>query len=184
MKAIVSILALVFITGCPGRLLVEDCKERVAGLCLNSPHEILLDEISYAVQVVEEEARKNYPEMDDLSTVLHKNSVIVNFTDDYLAGKCEEIGYDIYRCEQGVNGVNFNGKDIVLEWRKCLALTSFGHELLHSVEMLMLGIWDEEHIESGLYYESATIKEDKFKVAEYLVRQRLFQDLESCAELR
>ncbi len=184
MKVVISVLALIFITGCMGRLTVEGCKERVAGLCINSEHEILLDEINYAVQVIEEEARVSYPEMEDFSTVLDENFVTVDFTDKALAQKCEEIGYDVYACEQNIGGVNFNGKDIVLEWHKCLAFTSFGHELLHSVEMLMLDIWDEEHIESGFYYESATTIEDKSKVAENLVKGRLFQDLESCLEFR
>ena len=151
----------------------------VAGLEICSEGKISTAEIEYMVQVVEQQTAIRYPEVKDLPKALKDHSVKVYFVDDDMAVKCEEIEYDVYRCDSNVSGVNVDGHNIYVRYYPCLAYTSLGHELLHSIESYYLDTPDDVDHTTPWLFEIGNM--DNYKdTVEYKIFEISYPNLESC----
>lgn len=182
-----SLLIIIFMTGCGGTFWVEECPGEWAfnagGIFICSEGKLDANEIEYAVQVVEGETSLVYPEVVSLEKTLKDNEVAAYFIDENLALNCELIEHDVYRCEDYLNGVNYGGNHLYVRYHSCLAMTSLGHELLHSIEAYYLNRFDETgHLTPGLFWQS--VPGDPGNAVENKIFRELFYNLASCEELR
>jgi len=146
MKKIIVLCGLIL--SCGGEMTKEECPgdwyyEDVAGLTICSDGKVDPDEIRYAVQVIEQQTAIRYPEVNNLAELLKEKKVSVYFIDEALAVNCEPVENGVYRCDKDIGGANVDGHRIYVRYNSCLAFTSLGHEILHSIEKYYLNIPDD-----------------------------------------
>lgn len=147
---------------------------------------IIPEGIEHAISVVEEKTQVYFPEVDDLIGVLDHNEITIYFIDSIMNTDCVEVGPGLYTCDKRVAGVNYSGRVIYVSYNernKCLANSSFGHEVIHSIQVFfdMVG-HAESHPWPLFALGAAEAEEDATLSVEYLVFYQLMDDLPSCQE--
>lgn len=105
----------------------------------------MLDEV---VLVVETEAHRRYPQVNDLAAALYESSVAVTLTRDRLAKNCVAIDdHGTWACDEYVNGLNRGGTEILARWvNNCRADSGvLAHELLHFIEHYYFANAHDDH---------------------------------------
>ena len=153
------------------------------GLKVCSEGPLSAEEIEYTVRVVEEKTAERYSQVSNLKEKLKNHKVHIYFIDDPLSMECKELEHGIFRCEKHISGVNVNGDVIYVKYHKCLAYTSVGHEILHSIERYYLGdIPHGDHATPWLFEQADW--EHYTETVEYKIFVEQFLNLDSCAEER
>jgi len=159
-----------------------------AGMCILSEYTVNVDEIEYTVDLLEKEVRaKGYDEVEDFAKYLDINDTHVEFIDDFLSMGCEYYENDVYKCDMHISGVNYGGTDIYVQYHKCLGITAFAHELLHSIEWFYLNGMVGEHMTPWFYEEYGIAANDPeiwMNTIEVRMWRFLICELDSCIDER
>lgn len=176
-KTLFCILIALSVNSCGGRILVPECDPfEAGGVTVCTLSEVSPEEVAETVQEVSFQASAYYPEAMMLEQTLASVDVWVYILDvGVLAENCRETGFDdLYTCEKALGGQNRNGVTIIVKYHPCLAWTSLAHELLHSFEMLILQVPDEQALNHSTPHLFG-----QFNV-EWNVENTLYHRFESC----
>lgn len=185
MKSIFLVSIAILMLSCGEEEPTIKCKQEftAGGLKVCSEADVSADEIERSVQIVEEQVKERYPEVSNLKDKLKNKKVHIYFIDDPLSMECSEIEHGIFRCDKHISGVNVDGDVIYVQYYKCLAYTSMGHEILHSIEKYYLGdIPHGDHATPWLFEQADW--DHYTETVEYQIFVEQFLNLDSCSEER
>lgn len=122
------------------------CEYYVAGMCVSDlTHSMSPAQIERVVEIVEKKANQRFDWVINLPYALEGENTHLIFTAEPYARGCEETTADgVYICERWINGYNvWDGENTEIRVAaqtpgSCRALTTLGHELLHSIERIYM----------------------------------------------
>jgi len=107
-------------------------------VCNDSNFSFSPEDISKTFDIVAKQVERKYPELENIRERMLEKIDFIYFSETGFAQDCSKIylGDSTQECELFPTGLNYGGKEIFLGsiYSYCLATTSLGHELLHSVE--------------------------------------------------
>lgn len=152
------------------------------------------EEVDEVVSAVEFYTQAVVPEVVNFADRMEKKDLSVYFIDENLVNGCEVVENNIEACED-IGGVTivYYPTDIIRiyverrEHQKCLAYSSFAHELLHVIEHLYLGkhtvksISDNSHDTPFFFAQDAKRQGIKMEqTLEYIINTDLWASSDYC----
>lgn len=121
------------------------CEYYAAGMCVaDETHSIDPAQVERVVEIVESVVSQRFDWVTNLPYALEGENTRLIFTDEPYAQNCLEIEDGMYRCEKWVSGYNaWDGETAEIRAfvpapGSCTALSTLGHEILHSIERMYM----------------------------------------------
>jgi hypothetical protein len=133
------------------------------------------EHIEKSVDILQEELDNYFTNVPRLDNLFRDKGVMVKFVDYDMQRGCVLTERNIYMCVD-IDGINYFGTDIMVEWRKCIGISAFAHELLHTVEKKMYNVILSNH-QGPLFNDNMQNRNESI---ENIVKRRIYYEV--CSE--
>lgn len=163
-------ILLLFLNAC------AECDFYAGGVCIYTQGlEVSQYEIERVTTLMQETLEEDFVKVPKLKKLFSKGGVIATFTEEDLMTDCKKKQDPVSTC-RNISGIIMDNKEILVEWRKCLAFTAYAHELLHFVEKDMFDIKNSQH-QPPLFNDNMI---DPDQSIEIRVAKKAYSEFESC----